>query len=84
MTMLPLKAASKKQRSVIHFLWTKAFCPNATHSEMHPAYCNKSCKTSDTCLVYEVHLWTRKCCWWKRPGRCVVLTADAVITAVNW
>ena len=45
MATLPLqtavKASRKEQRSVIHFLWAKALCPNTIHSEMRPVYGDK-------------------------------------------
>ena len=41
MTMLPLKASHKKQRSVTHFLFTKGLSINAIHTEIDPIYRNK-------------------------------------------
>jgi len=45
----------KEQRCVIRFLRTKGLGANAVHSEM----CAD--KTSNTCLMWDVCLWSRKC-----------------------
>ena len=58
--------------------------PNAIHSEVHPVY-------GDKCFTRRaVHVWCKKFAHdqesvvdEKRPGRCVVLTTNAVITALE-
>jgi len=84
MATLSLKSSNKEQRSVIHLQWAKGLSANATESEMRPVYGDKYFTRPS------VHVWCKKFADGresvvdeKEPGRRVVSTTDATITAVD-
>ena len=84
MATLPFKSSHKEQPSVIHLLWAKGLSANAIQSEMHPVYGDKYFTTP------AIHVWCKKFARGREsvvdeeePGRCIVSTTDAMITAVD-
>jgi len=83
MAMLPLTSYHKEQPSVIRFLWTKGLSSNAIQSEMRPVYGDKYLTRP------AIHVWCKTFAHGQesvdeeKPGRRVVSTTDATITAVD-
>ena len=82
MATLPLKSSHKEQPSVCRFLWA-IDSTNGIQSEMRPVYGDKYFTRP------ALHIWCKKFAHGresvveKEPGRRVVSTTDATITAVN-
>jgi len=84
MAVLPLKVSHNEQHSVICFRWARGRSANAIQSEMHPVYGDR-CFTRST-----IYVWCKKFAHGHEtvvdeegPGRRVVSTTNATITAID-
>ena len=80
-----MKSSHKEQPSVIRLLWSKGLSANAIQSEIRPVYGDKYFTRPAK------HVWCRKFAHGQKnvvdeeePGRHVVSTTDATITAVDF